>query len=242
MLNRGRPAKQYDQEIIENIVKMCKEENKIIGVLKYSVVYKYALELYEDGKIDYKLSEDFWRKPNRQGTLAIAKFNEIIENTVQVDESETERTVSTLDAVNKLFTGREKDKKELINKLTLNEVKASQYIKKNKHLKNKVQQLESKVNDMKEQRDFQKARADELQLVLFKFMEYSKSKGFPVENIFNTGKTRTEPVEKILGNLFVDNPTVAYDFDRYLIEKGKSNVISIDSKAKKTAIDDYGEF
>lgn len=240
--HRGRPAKKYKQEEIVNIVKMCREECKVIGLLKYSVVYKFALNLYEDGKIEYKLSEDFWRKPNRQGTIAIETINEILEETVQLDGSETEKTISTYDAVNKLFTGKEKDKKELINKLTLNEVKAKQYIRKNKQLNNKVKQLEEQILGLTEQRDKLREKADEMQIILFKFMEYSKMRGFPVENIFNTGQTRTAPVDLILSSMFGKNPTIGFDFEQYLNKKEKDNLTPIDSKRKKSAIDDYGLF
>jgi len=91
-----------------------------------------------DGKISYKLSEDFWRKPNHQGTLALEAINEIIEDTVLTEDSGNNRTISIIDAINKLYTGKERDKKELINKLTLNEVKAKQYIRKNGQLTNKI--------------------------------------------------------------------------------------------------------
>lgn len=242
--NRGRPVKKYNQDEIENIVKLCKKELGIIGLIKYSVIYKFALELFNDGKISYQLSEDFWRKPNRQGTLALQAINEIIEDTVHAGESEVTKTISTFDAVNKLYTGKVKDKKELINKLTLNEVKAKQYIRKNSQLESKVKKLQNEVLDLKEQREQLKAKVDELQNVLFKFMEYSKMKDFPVENIFNTGKTRTKPVDLILKSMFGDDPSIGFDFERYIKQKEAQtdNMVQLKVKPEKSALDDYGEF
>ncbi|WP_040204054.1 hypothetical protein [Neobacillus jeddahensis] len=243
-MSRGRPAKKHNQEEIENIVKACRDEYKINGLLKYSVVHKYALQLYEEGKIKDKFSEDFWRKPNRQGTLAIAKINQILVDVVKVDESETEKTISTLDAVEKLFTGKEKDKKELINKMSINEVKAKQYINKSKKLKDKIISHELEIQRLKEQRDEWKQKTLEMQNILFKFMEYSKKKGFPVENIFNTGHTRTKPVELILSSMFGENPTIGFDFEMYIEEKEKNNVVEFKQKEKEkeSALDEYGSF
>lgn len=240
----GRPAAKYNQEDIENIVKMCRKENKIIGLIKYSVVYKYAMKLYEEGKIPHKFSEDFWRKPNRQGTIAIMNVNEILEDTVEVDEGETEKTISSYDAINKLFTGKDKDKKELLNKMTINEVKAKQYIRKNKQLISKISKLEGEILNLKEQRDKWEQKAVEMQNLLFKFMEYSKKQGFPVENIYNTGKTRTKPVDVILNSLFGENPTIGFDFEKYIEEKEKSNLVEFKPKEKEsdTALDEYGAF
>ncbi|MBT2605580.1 hypothetical protein J7E55_21600 [Bacillus sp. ISL-53] len=242
--DRGRPAKKYNQEEIENIVIACRDENKINGLLKYSVVYKYALQLYEEGKIKDKLSEDFWRKPNKPGTLAIKKVNEILEDVVKVDEGETEKLISTRDAVNKLFTGKDKDKKELINKITINEVNAKKFIKKNKKLNDKIISLELEIQRLTEQRDAWKQKNHEMQTVLFKFMEYSKKKGFPVENIFNTGQTRTKPVDIILSSMFGENPTIGFDFEKYIEEKEIGKVVAFKpkEKEKESAIDEYGSF
>jgi len=241
---RGRHITEYNEEAITNIVKQCKKDLAIIGVLKYSTVYDYTLELIEEGIIPFKISSDYWRKDKRQGKIIIDKINSIIEDTVQIDDTETLKTVSTLDAVNKLFTGKERDKRELINKLTLNEVKAKQYIKKNKQLNEKIKRLEDKLRETTEQRELQRKKADELQITLYKILEYSKKKGFPVENIFNTGKSRTAPVDHILSSVFSDNPTAAYDFDNYLKDKDteRSKVVVLEPKTKKSGIDDYGTF
>ncbi len=238
--SRGRPRKVYDENEIENIVLKCREEWNIKGLVKYSDVYNYGLELYKRREITYKLSEDFWRKPNRQGTIILSRVNEVISDTVKVDETETEFIINTHDAIDKLFSGKEKNKQELINKLTINEVKAKQYMTANVQLRGNITKLEKEIQFLKEKSDTYKNKSETLQLLLFKVMEYSKKRGFPVENLFNTGKTRTEPVDLIMDSLFSDNPDVGYEFNNYIGNKDGKNVVPI--KEGNSALDDYGEF
>jgi len=75
-------------------------------------------------------------------------------------------------------------------------------------------------------------------------MEYSKKKDFLVENLFNTGKTRTKPVDLILSSMFGDDPSIGFEFEQYMDQKESQsdNVVQLKVKAEKSALDDYGEF
>lgn len=241
----GRKKKLYDDQAILDLIYSCIEEKKIIGQVKYQIVHPYCLELYEEKKIDFKLSEDYWRKTGRQGTELLKRVNKIVIDQVEVDEHDDVNVVNTEDAINKLYNGKKENKKKLLDTLKLNEVKLKKYINECKRLENKVDMLEKDLILKKQDAQEWKNKAEELQRQLFLIMEYSASENFPIVNILNTGKTRTEAVTKQLESLFGDNPTIGYEYEQYMIEKcekreEKESVVSINDRIRKSAADDFG--
>ncbi|WP_141559549.1 hypothetical protein [Bacillus pseudomycoides] len=241
----GRKKKLYDDQVILDLIYSCIEEKKIIGQVKYQIVHPYCLGLYEEKKIDFKLSEDYWRKPGRQGTELLNKVNKIVIDQVEVDEHDDVNVVDTEDAINKLYNGKKENKKKLLDTLKLNEVKLKKYITECKRLEKKVDILEEELTLKKQVAQEWKNKAEELQRQLFLIMEYSASENFPIVNILNTGKTRTEAVTKQLESLFGDNPTIGYEYEQYMIEKReqkeeKESVVSISNRKRISAADDFG--
>lgn len=244
MTTKGRKAVIYEEQLILNIIYNCMDELKIKGKVKYSQVYKYALKKYNEGVYPFlndPLSEDYWRKANRQGKDLIDKVNQIDEVyiTSSVNEENAETIIQTEDAINKLFNGNEKDKKKLIDHLRINEVKAKKFYK-------QIAKLQTELNEEKEQKEMWKDKAENLQTILFQIMEYSASKNFPIENLINTGKTRTDGTTNILEMLFSDDPTIGFefkDFQNKSKEKKQADEKIIPIKKKSSsAADDFGLF
>ncbi|BCC18524.1 TPA: hypothetical protein ACLE2C_003579 [Bacillus paranthracis] len=241
----GRKKALYDEQVILDLIYSCIEEKKIIGQVKYQIVHPYCLGLYEEKKINFKLSEDYWRKPGRQGTELLTKVNRVVIDQVEVDKHDIVNVVNTEDAINKLYDGKRENKKKLLDTLKLNEVKLKKYINECKRLENKVDMLGKDLILKKQDAQEWKNKAEELQRQLFLIMEYSASENFPIVNILNTGRTRTEAVTKQLESLFGDNPTIGYEYEQYMIEKREwkepqKSVVSIPNRKGKSAADDFG--
>jgi hypothetical protein len=243
----GRKKKLYNEQVILNLIYNCIDEKKIVGKVKYQEVYPYCLELYENKRVDFKLSEDYWRKPGRQGYEILKQVNSVATEDVEIDEEDIVSVVNTEDAINKLYDGKEANKKKLLNMLNLNEVNLRRYIKECKKLNNKIDILEEKFIIKNQDVQEWKNKAEELQRQLFLILEYSESKNFPIVNLLNTGETRIEPVNKQLETLFGDNPTIGYEYKQYIEEKSQKlrqqdKVTQLADKKQKSAADDFGLF
>lgn len=236
--NKGRKSVIYDEDLILGIIYDCKSKWKIKGKIPYSKVTEYTKRnLTKYPFIKGTLSEDYWRKIGRQGRELVDRVNDVEtmplvgDSNSVIDESET--FTNTADTVNKLFTGSEKNKKLLIDSLRINEVKARNFYKKNKR-------LYQDLNIEREKMQVWKKKANRLQTILFQIMEYSASKNFPIENLINTGATRTSPVNKILDTVFSDDPTIGFDFEQYYEDKVKTKENVVSMKKKRSAADDFG--
>lgn len=235
--NAGRKRDEYEEQLILNIIYECKSELKINGKISYSQVRDFALNKYKEKHYPFlskPLSDDYWRKIGKQGRTLIDKVNEPELKDIEETIEDEDNVIKTEEVINKLFNGNSKDKEKLINLLRINEVKAKAYSQKSERL---AEELEKE----KAQKDEYKKKADELQILIFQLMEYSASKDFPIENLMNTGKTRTKPVTNILELAFSNHPEIAYDFEEYLShkkDKQLQNVVSINSK-QRTAADDF---
>ncbi|MDQ0228865.1 hypothetical protein [Metabacillus malikii] len=231
---------EFDEDKILEIIHQFKKDMKVKGKVKPRQVFEYVAENYDLGKYPFlpkKPSYDYWRKWDYQGKKLIEKVNSInTEPVLKNDETEDSgELIDTEDAVHKLYTGNKKDKQKLINSLRINEVKAKKYFK-------RMHKLEKQLEEEKEQKNKYKQQADALQTILFQIMEHSASQGFPVDNLINTGKTRTQPVQMILEQIFADNPLDGYQFDQYQNEKAaeRNNQNVVKLKNKQSASDQFG--
>lgn len=113
METRGRKPSIYPQAEIENIIYLFTQKEKVTGWIKYSEVYRFANKLYEERVINYKLSEDYWRRDGRQGKEIIDKTNKLYENTIINKNDKSHGVyVDTEECVNKFFSGKPSDKKD----------------------------------------------------------------------------------------------------------------------------------
>ena len=233
----------FNEENILNLIYDYKKDMKIIGKVKPRQVYEYVAENYELKKYPFlnkKPSYDYWRKWEYQGKKLIEKVNSI--NTEPVitngDFEDVGEFVNTEEAVYKLFSGNGKDKQKLINILRINEVKAKKYFKRVRRLETQLEEELKLKNDYKQQ-------VDSLQTILFQMMEHSATKGFPVDNFINTGKTKSESVKMVLEKVFSDNPISAYEFEQFQKQKknkknADNNIVPLKLKNKLSAADDLG--
>ncbi|PEQ96603.1 hypothetical protein CN481_00215 [Bacillus sp. AFS006103] len=240
----GRKKKTYDEQVILNLIYTYIQETGLAGIVKYQDIHPYCLRLYEEGTIPFKLSEDFWRKPGKQGTLLLQKVNEVSKEEVEVHEQDKENVVNTEDAINKLFEGKETNKKKLIDSLRINEVKLKKYIEQYNQQRLKINELQNHIERQKENSKELIQKNNELQKLLFSIMEYSSSLNFPIANLITTGITRTNPVYEQLKGAFGEAPNLLYEYDQY-IKKKKGTEKEAYEKVKslndnrKTAFDDF---
>ena len=120
MKSRGRKPKIYPKDILLKIIDDFLRNQGDIQIIRYKEIFLYALEEYNKGILDFKLSEDFWRKPDRQGKLLVDEINKkrsaLIENNNQYIE-----IISTNDVINRLSQDTPATKKKIINQLKVNE-------------------------------------------------------------------------------------------------------------------------
>lgn len=242
----GNREKLYPPAIIKNIILKCAEDEAINGEIRWTDVLKYATKMFNEKKlpkeIDKPLKEDYWRRDWRQGYKILKEVNEIRDASIK--QGVNYSVIETEKEVHSLFTGKDADKARLIQKLKINEIIAKKLIDEKDKLGQKIVKLEQSKDSYKEQRDEWKDRFNQIQILLFQFMEYSKKNGFPVENIYNTGKTRSTPVDRILASIFGDKATFGFEFEQYLTKKQKSKGIKLVTKKEKqkSALDEYGAF
>lgn len=237
MNKRGRKEKVYPQEEIDKIIYDFAEKYKIVGNIKYSEVYQYALELYQQGSIPYKLSEDFWRKPLRQGRQSIDKFNSVIKQSII---SANDKAVSIINVEDVVYK-HHKNLDKLIKYLKPLEVELSKSIEKEIKSRETIKELEMALSQEKQKRQELQKLVDKLQDILFQMFEYSANDEVPLVNMLRTGKSRHAIVENALSKIF-NNPD---DFYTLFEERRKDegNVVRLQDKVQsksKTLADDYG--
>lgn len=248
---RGRKAKIYSQEEIDNIIYMYTQENKGNGLIKYLDVYRYSVQLFELNSIPYKLSEDFWRKLGRQGRETIDKANEIYEySPLSNDETDTEKIMDTIDAIDKFFEGSKSKKEKLQGAMLINENNLKRYIQKKQLLIQQLNKQENTINDLKRKNKKLQERLDEYEELFFKWLDASSNKNVPLLNLVTTGKTRNPIVDKLFQSMFTDDPLKGYEeFEFYrksYIQQApqKENVYQLNQLSKKnnnnSLVDDLG--
>ncbi|MEB1808989.1 MAG: hypothetical protein LPK26_17160 [Bacillaceae bacterium] len=224
METRGRKRKEYPKEEIEEIVYRFTQEEKLTGWIKYSEVYRFSKKLYEKGEISYKLSEDFWRREDRQGRKAIDRANKAYETTITNNKTTvTDTFVDTEECVNKYFTGKPSDKKRLTQALKLNEKKAKDS---NKHL-SKIEDLKQEIANQKDKIKELEALIEQQENVLFSWFNASHKSDVPLINLITTGKSRHPIVDYFFETAF-SSPEKGYEKFGELI----NNYREIEDKTK----------
>jgi hypothetical protein len=244
---RGRKPKSYPKNEIDNIVYRFTQEQKTTGLIRYMDVFRFSTELHENREIEYKLSEDFWRKEGRQGRQTIDNFNQVYEHTVSIGEqSQEEKLVDTLDCVNKFYTGKIQDKEKLINALKINENKARKYIQESQRLKAKTIKLAEQLEEEKQKKKHALNKIDKYEQVIFSWMYLSSSKNVPLVNLITTGTTRHKVVDFMFNTLFSDNSVEGYErlaqFQKKVTNSLQgnynNNVVDIHKKESNSLLED----
>lgn len=211
MAKRGRKTKTYPINEIEEIVQRYIIEENSIGFIKYSKVNAFSNKLFESGELKHKLSEDFWRKKNRQGCQVIDSINELYVNTlnksktIEYVDNNNITIINTEELVEEMLKQPKIDKRLLINKLKINEGYAKKFLKANKvivKLQGTNLELESKLKQKEE-------TIEVLESALFSFFNKSRTDEILVD-LLNTGKTRSKLVDYFFEKMF-NSPKDAYD-------------------------------
>ena len=242
----ARPQNEYSAELVKQLLYRFMEERQVTGLLKYNTVLNFARDLFENGELeDAELTkEHFWRKG--AGRKAIDERNKVLEYQVPSGKKNDEKVIDTTDAIDKYFTGKEKDKQTLSGLLNINENKLKRYIQENNKLREKLNQTEQSLAEQKEKTNEWKKKADDYQRILFMWLEASIDEDVPLVNVLTTGKSRHPIVNHLFETIFSDNPVEGYEmFEEFRtkpkqkeITQDDNKIVSIQNKVQRTAFDD----
>ncbi|PGZ48795.1 hypothetical protein [Bacillus cereus] len=234
MKSRGRKPKIYPKDILLKIIDDFLRNQENIQIIRYKEIFLYALEEYNKGILDFKLSEDFWRKPDRQGKLLVDEINKkrsaLIENNNQYIE-----IISTNDVINRLSQDTPATKKKIINQLKVNECGYRKISTRYNQLKEKEAKMSQEIAELKAEIVNLKDNNEIYQNVLFQWANLSSVKDLGLINLITTGKTRSATVEQLFQDMFKEQPNKAIlglNTDNKI-----DNVVTI-TKTKNTLIED----
>ncbi|MBG9749802.1 hypothetical protein ACWGKR_21520 [Bacillus thuringiensis] len=234
MKSRGRKPKIYPKDILLKIIDDFLRNQANVQTIRYKEIFLYALEEYNKGVLDFKLSEDFWRKPGRQGKLLVDEMNQkrsaLIENNKQYIE-----IISTNDVINKLSQDTPSTKKIIINQLKVNEYGYRKISTRYKQLKEKEAKMTQEIVELKAEIANLKDNNEIYQNVLFQWANLSSIKELDLINLITTGKTRSATVEQLFQDMFKEQPNKA--ILELNTDNKIDNVVTI-TKTKNTLIED----
>ncbi|HDR4867134.1 TPA: hypothetical protein QCR55_003523 [Bacillus cereus] len=234
MKSRGRKPKIYPKDILLKIVDDFLRNQANVQIIRYKEIFLYALEEYNKGILDFKLSEDFWRKPGRQGKLLVDEINKkrsaLIENNNQYIE-----IISTNDVINRLSQDTPATKKKIINQLKVNEYGYRKTSTRYNQLKEKEAKMAQEIAELKAEIVNLKNNNEIYQNVLFQWANLSSVKDLDLINLITTGKTRSATVEQLFKDIFKEQPNKA--ILELNTDNTIDNVVTI-TKTKNTLIED----
>lgn len=237
MKSRGRKKVLHPEQDVINIVKKYLETEQPIGKIKYIAVFKFAKKLYLDKESLYDLSEDFWRKDDRQGKKIIDGLNDI-RNTVARTDKDYFEVVPTSNIVNELSNDFPSIKKKIIARLKSNEHGYRRLIEKYKNLLNKEQKLKDEIEHWKTKYHESVEKNNIYEQVLFQWANISSARDLKLINTITTGKTRSKVVEQLLTDMFNEDSNAAYKNINKTSEEINNNIIELRARPKNTLIED----
>ncbi|MEK4836053.1 hypothetical protein [Bacillus sp. FSL L8-0152] len=234
MKSRGRKPKIYPKDILLKIIDDFLRNQANVQIIRYKEIFLYALEEYNKGILDFKLSEDFWRKPRRQGKLLVDEINKkrsaLIENNDQYIE-----IISTNDVISRLSQDTPATKKKIINQLKVNEYGYRKISTRYNQLKEKEAKMTKEIAELKAEIVNLKDNNEIYQNVLFQWANLSSVKDLNLINLITTGKTRSATVEQLFKDIFKERPNKA--ILELNTDNTIDNVVTI-TKIKNTLIED----
>ncbi|OFD66067.1 hypothetical protein BWGOE6_03920 [Bacillus mycoides] len=234
MKSRGRKPNLYPKDILLKIIDDFLRNQENVQIIRYKEIFLYALEEYNKGILDFKLSEDFWRKPGRQGKLLVDEINKkrsaLIENNNQYIE-----IISTNDVINRLSQDTPATKKKIINQLKVNEYGYRKISTRYNQLKEKEAKMTQEIIKLKAEIVNLKDNNEIYQNVLFQWANLSSVKDLDLINLITTGKTRSATVEQLFKDIFKEQPNKA--ILELNTDNKIDNVVKI-TKTKNTLIED----
>jgi len=202
---RGRKLLVFEQKFIDEIVYRFVKDKNITGKIKYSNVYDYTLELHRLDEIEYKFSEDFWRRNGKQGKETIDRFNQIYEQTLVSNSKNDLKVLDSNILVENFLINGAKDKKRLILQLKLNEKVALKSIE----LQNKIEELESDIAKLAAKNKYYEKKIAKYEKLLFSWFNASNRNDIPLIEL-NKLDINNPIIETFLKEMF-NEPTKGYD-------------------------------
>ncbi|MFC3749288.1 hypothetical protein [Paenibacillus sp. GCM10012306] len=247
----------YGEEIIDEIIHRYIALNNITGEIEYSGVRDFAFHLWNikdplftnkmyyqliDPKTDelpkkkiyknIKLSDDFWRKPQYQGRQRIDAVNNLLSETVSKANT-VEQHIPKIDTIIEMHKNSPTLLKMHLNRF---EKLIKSCLSREKKLEEKVEELLGNISEIKKEKKRIEKQNQALQDTLFKLFEYSYSRDVPLENQLNTGKGRSNIVERALRDTFSGDPSSFYSLFNNNSKKTLS-IASLDEyRSKQTNI------
>ncbi|EGF75832.1 hypothetical protein BATDEDRAFT_93301 [Batrachochytrium dendrobatidis JAM81] len=214
-----------------------RDKERVIGIVTYRDAYRFAKKQYELGNFPHQLSDDFWRKENRQGRKAVDEANKIITDNVMASKKREVAIINVEDAVFK----NTNNPQALIKQLKPLELQLYKSLEIEKALEDKLTYAKKELIQLKEEKKKQQEKLKKLEDALFKLFEYSASSDVPLTNLLNTGKTKHKRVKNALNNIF-SNPEEFF-FSKSETENNEKNVVNLNEKflgkKKENILDDY---
>lgn len=238
MKSRGRKVKYYSENKISKLINDYLKINEPIEIIKYKAIFEFAKTEYALGKSDLNLSEDFWRKPDRQGRIAVDVSNEQ-RHFSKIHSSDYFEVLSTENTIKELSQDPPHIKKKMISLLKVNEVGYRKLIKKYEHISEKETFSNNEIKELKEEIKNLRSKNEIYEQTLFQWADISSSSDIDLVNVITTGKTRSKIVEELFLDMFTENSNRAFhEINR--TKSNSSNVLEIKSNKKNTLVEDLG--
>lgn len=193
----ARPKQQIDEQIIKEFIVEFHNSVNTGGMIKPIEVHKYALEQYGQNKFPYKLSHDFWKREYRLGRQLIDEYNTIKTTSFSLSKGNSYDLVNVQDLLDKYAS----DKKELATYLLPMEKQLYRTINDLNTANHKVNELRDENRKLQEKLGQEQKRSTKMQHLIYQMFSYSTT-GATLDNLINTGTSRTERVSNALQNVF----------------------------------------
>ncbi|MBV6734529.1 hypothetical protein [Priestia megaterium] len=232
----SRKAK-LNKEQVKEVIYLFKTKKNVSGLISYRDIYLFNKELVENNKFPVAMGEDFWRKKGRLGREYIDEANKVLSNQLITLEEKEITIPNVTDLTHKYYSNKEK----LISYLIPLERQLYSSIEKELHFKKKITVIQTELENKKEKIKELENKVITLQDTLFKMLRYSNDKNTPIRDQLNTGKDKTQRVQKALEDIF-STPTAFYTWyeDKKGYETNSENKI-INIKHRKTLAEEYNE-
>lgn len=193
-------AREYDVSVIKSIVVEFNEKQNTKGLVKAIDMFEYAQERYKEGSFPFDLSYDFWKRDGRLGKKIILEFNNVKKNNfniashisydiVDVEDLLSKYPNTTADKLKEYLLPMQKQLKQLVDELSKSNHKIIEMSETNAALQTKLHEADQKN--------------EKLQTLLLQLFNYGNS-GVSIENLMNTGATKTDRVANAIQNAFSD--------------------------------------
>jgi len=198
----ARPKKNYDEKILKELIINFHNNFNTNSLVKPIDVFNFSSQEYINGKFPYKLTYDFWKKSDRLGRQLINQFNAVRKTNYSISESDNYDLVDVQDLLDKYCS----ENRETLAKYLIPMEKQLRRLIAKLEKKNKIiSDLELEKAQFKKKIEDEKLKSQKMQTLLYQMFSYGPS-GARLDNLSNTGTSRTERVSNALKNAF-NEPT-----------------------------------